>query len=145
MGFPLGFFVACCLTVPPLDEYSMTLTTETLTTLAEQVGELTARLQTLLLSQDKLTELLEQHTALQVNVQHLQEETQTTQSRLTTLQQSLLSVEQQLLQDQTTQTTKAACYQQLHRYLPILVFLCAAMFVLGTVVDDMKLVHEIFG
>lgn len=119
--------------------------TDEITILTRKVNQIEADLKIVIRNQSKLSQLIESQIKTNFEITHIKDALKTTNTTITTINTTLKNIETNLLLKEATESAKSNIKADLKKYLPALLTLCAAMFIFGLIIDDMKVLHTIFG
>lgn len=119
--------------------------TQEITALTRKVNEIEADLQIVRRDQSKIGQLIEEQIKTNYEITHIKEDLKSTNSNIVVINQTLKNIESSLIRTDVSETIKKSFKEDLRKYLPLLLILCGAMFILGIVLDDTKIIHTIFG
>lgn len=119
--------------------------TNDITALTRKVNEIEADLQIVMRDQSKLGQLVEAQIKTNYEITNIKDDLKSTNANIATINTTLKSIETTLIQKDAAESAKSTFKADLKKYLPALLVLCAAMLILGLILDDMKVLHTIFG
>ena len=119
--------------------------TNEITMLTRKINEFDADLKIITRDQVKLSQVIESQIKTTFEIIHIKENIKETNANITLINTTLKNIETNLLKNDAEAKATSTLRNDLKKYLPALIVLCIAMFILGLVFDDMNIVKLIFG